>query len=243
MAHSLHFKGNTDVFCSLLCTHRSGPSRPQSDRAPLSWNNDTQVSWEGPAVAAAQPQPLLLLLAGPGSELYRDPRFRSLALGPCFPALCFKNITSHAGGFCCTTARIPDRSYICTLILLDASSLKLSQTHWPKSLRSPVWGGLKTQEFLTGSEGGGSWCFKHEKLHGHLALNFRRLTILEIYPPFRAVSVIARALGQIQVTIIMSYHHPHSCNHWMNAYWMNKHITTIIRVITYGILPICKALV
>ena len=135
------------------------------------------------------PQHPHLLFLGLCSELHTNPqlRFPFLALGPFFPALCFKNITSHAGGFCCTTARILDRSYICTLILLDVSSLKLSQTHWPKSLRSHAWGGLTTQEFLTGSQGWGVRVFlKQEKLHGHLALNFKALNDIRNPPSLQS---------------------------------------------------------
>lgn len=33
VAHSLHFKGHSDLFCSLLCVHRGKPSTPQSDAA------------------------------------------------------------------------------------------------------------------------------------------------------------------------------------------------------------------
>lgn len=244
-ARSPPFMGDTDVFYSLLRMHRRGSSRPQSDRVHLSRKSDTQLSSEGPAVAAAQLQPLLLLLTGLCSERFADPRprFRSLALGPSFPALAFKNITSHAGGFCCTTARIPDRFYICTLILLDASSLKLSQTHWPKSLRSPAWGGLTAQEFLTGSEGGGSWHFKHEKLHGHLALRCQASDYIRSLPTLQGWECPGQGPGANP----SYYNHELSPSPQLQSQdecLLNEQTSSNYnRGIIYWVLPTCKALV
>ena len=86
--------------------------------------------------------------------------FLSWPWAPSFRHSVSKNITSFAGGLCCTTARIPDRSYICTFILLNTSSLKLSQTHWPKSLRSNTLYGLLHRNSF--------WVWR---LEGHSALN------------------------------------------------------------------------
>lgn len=104
--------------------------------------------------------------------------FSSLGLGPLLSGTRFqKNITSLAGGLCCTTARIPDRFYVCTLILLNASSLKLSQTHSPKSLRSKTLYGLATQKFLLDLRVGRSWCFKQERLMAPCLWTSRHLPI------------------------------------------------------------------
>lgn len=103
--------------------------------------------------------------------------FSSLGLGPLLSGTRFqKNITSLAGGLCCTTARIPDRSYVCTLILLNASSLKLSQTHSLKSLRSKTLYVLATQKFLLDLRVRRS-CFKQERLMAPCLWTSRHLPI------------------------------------------------------------------
>lgn len=59
----------------------------------------------------------------------------------------------------------------------QASSLKLSQTHSPKSLRSKTLYGLATQKFLLDLRVGRSWCFKQERLMAPCLWTSRHLPI------------------------------------------------------------------
>lgn len=196
---SVCFEGNTNLIYPLLCMKRN-PTCPILT-LPISHRDVTSESavGVGPGQHSSSSSSCCCCCAWTlSSGLHRIPQlhFPSLALGPFFPALCFKNITSHAGGFCCTTARILDRSYICTLILLDASSLKLSQTHWPKSFRSNMWGGPTTQEFLTGAEGEGHEVLNKRNFMVAWLWTWRHLTTFgEKDSPWRAMRPLGRPWG------------------------------------------------